>query len=194
MTNNTGAISDYNFDAYGNKTSGGTLASPYGYRGYYQDSETGLYYLNARYYDPSTQQFTQEDTYWGNIKDPKTLNLYSYCQGNPIMFSDPTGHWANKGNGNWAAESGDTLWGLAVKLYGNGSKWKSFGFTRDPKTLRVGEVIHTGVKTSAGGGENSSKQATAQSTQSTPSTPSTSSDEQLTKSILDWLVLEFKLQ
>jgi hypothetical protein len=49
-------------------------------------SETGLCYLNA------SQQFTQEDTYQGDINDPMSLNLYNYCQSNPVMYSDPTGH------------------------------------------------------------------------------------------------------
>ena len=76
-TNTT--ASEYNFDAYGNKTSGNSLPSPLGYNGYYQDSETGFFYLNARYYDPTTQQFTQEDTYWGDGTD-----LYAYCHFNPV--------------------------------------------------------------------------------------------------------------
>ena len=80
--------SNYSYDAYGNKSgSSDNLPSPYGYNGYYRDSETGLYYLNARYYDPTTQQFTQEDTYWGDGTD-----LYAYCHFNPVMYSDPTGH------------------------------------------------------------------------------------------------------
>jgi RHS repeat-associated protein len=73
--------SNYSYDAYGNKSgSSDNLPSPYGYNGYYRDSETGLYYLNARYYDPTTQQFTQEDTYWGDGTD-----LYAYCHFNPVI-------------------------------------------------------------------------------------------------------------
>jgi len=80
--------SNYSYDAYGNKSgSSDNLPSPYGYNGYYMDCETGLYYLNARYYDPTTQQFTQEDTYWGDGTD-----LYAYCHFNPVMYSDPSGH------------------------------------------------------------------------------------------------------
>ena len=85
------------FDAYGNKTSGGAPTSPFSYRGYYTDSETGLFYLNARYYDPSTQRFTQEDTYWG---DNSQMNLYGYCGANPVMFTDPSGHYATVRNGS----------------------------------------------------------------------------------------------
>lgn len=83
-----GIARDYSFDAYGNKISGGTTATPKSYRDQYFDSDTGLYYLNARYYDPTTGSFTQEDTYWGDIKSPDSLNLYGYCDDNPVLDSD----------------------------------------------------------------------------------------------------------
>ena len=67
--------------------------NPFRYRGYYYDEETGLYYLNSRYYDPSTCRFISPD----NIEylDPNSingLNLYTYCGNNPIMYVDPSGH------------------------------------------------------------------------------------------------------
>ena len=75
-------------------------------------AETGLYYLNARYYDPTTQQFTQEDTYWGDGTD-----LYAYCHFNPVMYSDPSGHvsmseiaelWAK----DYAMEAANAQWAI----------------------------------------------------------------------------------
>ncbi len=51
------------------------------------DSETGLYYLSARFYDPELGRFTQEDDWL--TEGP---NLYIYCKNNPILFSDPSGH------------------------------------------------------------------------------------------------------
>jgi RHS repeat-associated protein len=71
----TNAISNYSFDAYGNKTSGSTTATPFSYRNQYSDSETGLFYVVSRYYDPTTGSFTQEDTYWGDVKSPASLNV-----------------------------------------------------------------------------------------------------------------------
>jgi len=67
------------------------------YAGYQYDKETGLYYLNARMYDPVTARFLQEDTYTGDPSDPLSLNLYTYCHNEPIMYTDPTGHK----EGNW---------------------------------------------------------------------------------------------
>lgn len=55
-------------------------------------SSIGLYQMGARFYDPSTRRFITRDTYRGNIYQPWTQNLYTYCNNNPINFIDPTGH------------------------------------------------------------------------------------------------------
>ena len=44
-------------------------------------------------YDPTIARFLQEDSYTGNVKDPLSLNLYTYCHNNPVIYDDPTGHW-----------------------------------------------------------------------------------------------------
>lgn len=83
----------YNYDAFGNIiTSTGTVKNNITYAGYQYDSETKLYYLNSRMYDPLTARFLQEDTYSGDPNDPLSLNLYTYCHNSPIMYSDPDGH------------------------------------------------------------------------------------------------------
>jgi len=67
-------------------------ANPFRYRGYYYDTESGLYYLNSRYYDPATGRFLNEDAI--SYLAPKTLgglNLYAYCYNNPVMGYDPDG-------------------------------------------------------------------------------------------------------
>ena len=80
---------DYTYDAYGNDLYNTNTTNPIGYRGYYFDSETGLYYLKARYYDSTTGQFTQEDT----VQDDNLqYNLYGYCSGNPVLYVDPSGN------------------------------------------------------------------------------------------------------
>ena len=91
------------YDSNGNITTNpaNTIKSPIRYGEYQYDSETeytdaqgnfvtGLYYLNARHYDPGTARFLEIDTYTGNISDPLSLNLYSYCRNEPIMYTDPT--------------------------------------------------------------------------------------------------------
>ena len=62
------------------------------YTGGIYDETTGLYYLNARYYDPENGRFLTEDTYRGELNEPDTLHLYVYCKNNPINYMDPSGH------------------------------------------------------------------------------------------------------
>ncbi|MDD4403001.1 MAG: hypothetical protein PHI24_14430, partial [Desulfitobacteriaceae bacterium] len=90
----TGKVIDtYYYDAFGNITeSSGSTSNPYRYAGYQYDAETGLYYLNARMYDPKIARFLQEDTYRGDPNDVLSLNLYTYCANNPLIYYDPSGH------------------------------------------------------------------------------------------------------
>ena len=102
-------ICTYAYDGYGNHivldengkedtslTSIGHL-NPFRYRGYYFDEESGLYYLNSRYYDPETGRFISPDVL--SILDETKgqingLNLYMYCRNNPIMYIDSNGCFA----------------------------------------------------------------------------------------------------
>ncbi len=64
------------------------------YRGYYYDQETGLYYLQTRYYDPKVRRFLNADDASVLTQDPEQLtekNLYAYCDDNPVMYRDDAG-------------------------------------------------------------------------------------------------------
>ena len=66
--------------------------NPFRYRGYYYDAESGLYYLNSRYYDPETGRFLNADGLLGANGDTLSYNLFAYCSNNPVNFSDPSGY------------------------------------------------------------------------------------------------------
>ncbi|WP_239711536.1 RHS repeat-associated core domain-containing protein [Paenibacillus sp. 19GGS1-52] len=68
------------------------ISNPFKYTVELYDEETGLYYLRARYYDPSMGRFLNEDTYEGQIDNPLSQNLYTYVSNNPLMYADPSGH------------------------------------------------------------------------------------------------------
>ena len=93
LNGQTGAVeASYTYDAWGRVISStGALAelNPFRYRGYYYDSETGLYYLQSRYYDPETGRFINADS----IIDESNLNVngFVYCYNNPIMHGDYDG-------------------------------------------------------------------------------------------------------
>jgi RHS repeat-associated protein len=56
------------------------------------DAESGLYYYNARYYDPELGRFIQPDDIIPDYGNPQTYNRYSYCRNDPLTYSDPSGH------------------------------------------------------------------------------------------------------
>ena len=68
---------------------------PIRYAGYVYDTETKLYYLQARYYDPATARFISRDLDTGDEDDPITMNGYSYADGNPVMMVDADGNMAH---------------------------------------------------------------------------------------------------
>ena len=81
----------------------GTLASTLGainplrYRGYVYDTETGLYYLNSRYYNPVWGRFINADTPAVVTASPGSAswdkNLFAYCDGNPVNRADDGGEF-----------------------------------------------------------------------------------------------------
>ncbi len=94
---------EYVYDAWGNHTievniDGIATLNPFRYRGYYYDTETGLYYINSRYYDPVTCRFISPDATDTLTATPMELtdkNLYAYCDNNPVTRADYGGEFWN---------------------------------------------------------------------------------------------------
>ncbi len=99
---NVNLVVEYTYDAWGRILSTtGSLAdtvgqkNPFRYRSYYYDSETGLYCLNSRYYDPQTGRFLNADdtsVLLNSQVELLSFNLFAYSNNNPVMNSDPSGH------------------------------------------------------------------------------------------------------
>ena len=98
----TGAeVVTYTYDAWGNiLTIGGSKATSLGqdnplrYRGYVYDQETGLYYLQSRYYDPEVGRWINADGAMSDVgSDIRGYNLFAYCMNNPVNMSDSAGNW-----------------------------------------------------------------------------------------------------
>ena len=108
---NCNLLYQYEYDAWGNHTvldaQGNTISpdaphvanfNPLRYRGYFFDTETGLYLTGSRYYDPVTHRFINADTAAVLTASPDSLydkNLFAYCDNNPIMRADNTGEFWN---------------------------------------------------------------------------------------------------
>ena len=91
----------YNYDPYGNPTTTGTaVANPFQYAGQFVDLQSGLMYLRARWYDPTTAQFLSSDPITYITRHP-----YLYAMGDPMNRIDTSGLCAS-------SSSSSTLSGL----------------------------------------------------------------------------------
>ena len=92
----------YTYDAWGKLLSvTGSLANtigyynPFRYRGYVYDVETGLYYLNSRYYCPNLIRFINGDSFVSTSQGVLSSNVFLYCANNPICREDSSGAFFN---------------------------------------------------------------------------------------------------
>lgn len=119
----------YTYDAWGNILSTtGSMAdglgytNPFRYRGYFYDTETGLYYLGSRYYNPETGRFINAD---GQLNDDALgNNMFAYCSNNPLTRKD------SEGRGWWVVASAFVggIIGAAAKIVTNvaqGRRWNT---------------------------------------------------------------------
>ena len=138
-------VATYEYDPYGNiVTTTGTLAevNPLRYRGYYYDSESTLYYLQSRYYDPELGRFINADTLMSTGQGVLGMNMYTYCLNNPVNMTDYSG---NK-PGDWfetideaardaalyiGEESFENGWEYAVAIYARKR------YTLIPKSIEI---------------------------------------------------------
>ena len=126
-------VAKYTYDAWGKplSTTGGegnsvanthiAKLNPLRYRGYYFDMETGFYYLQSRYYDPTLRRFINADSYQSTGTGFLGYNMFAYCENNPVLNHDPDGRVVAR------------TWGCAVELLriwltGDGS-YQKFGET-----------------------------------------------------------------
>jgi len=91
-------VVSYTYDAWGKlRTISGALTytlgalNPLRYRGYVYDNETGFYYLQSRYYDPTIGRFLNADAFASTGQGLLGNNMFAYCNNNPVMYSDPSG-------------------------------------------------------------------------------------------------------
>ncbi len=96
------SVVTYTYDAWGRLlTTSGSMASTLGvhnplrYRGYVYDTESGLYYLQSRYYNPELGRFINADALASTGQGILGNNMFAYCNNNPIIAADPKGEWLN---------------------------------------------------------------------------------------------------
>ena len=141
-------LASYEYDAWGNCTVTSHNANftigednPIRYRGYYYDSETGLYYLQSRYYDAEIGRFINSDNITDSGSGILGYNTFIYCANNPVNGADPSGH-------NFFKKLGKHLWSnfkATISLF-------SLPFKHTNVEIGVGTGIGGGIEFSGTGG------------------------------------------
>lgn len=125
----------YTYGPYGETTGHtGTATTPLGYDGQYTSSDTGLIYMRARVYDPSTAQFMSVDPIASLTRAP-----YSYADDDPLNYYDPTGLSGIFGTGIGPNIGPDIDWS-------EGGFW-STGAHLTLGVAGVGDTLATGITT-----------------------------------------------
>jgi len=146
LRDNTGAVlNQYSYDIWGNsiaETEG--VPNLFRYSGEFWDATSSLQYLRARWYDPSIGRFINEDTSEGQITNPLSLNLYTYVQNNPLIYTDPSGNIPVKdfGSGLYDTIAGGTksaMNGLKKTVNNAWGGLKNWWFGDTPEVIEARE-------------------------------------------------------
>jgi RHS repeat-associated protein len=172
--------------AFGTKyTSNGDFDETHGFTGKEYDSDTGLYYFNARWYDPDLGRFISEDP----VMDPNNPNLYSYCANNPLSNSDPTGldSESSSGSGGGVLSSIGHAISSAISAVGNAisSAVSSISHAVSSAVSSVASAVNSAVSAACNALSNAWNSATGnkgeKGTYTNPYLPSDSDPEKFIK-------------
>lgn len=137
-------IGSVKYDAYGVEfDQTGDMAVPaaaggdFRFHGQWKDSNTGLYYIRARDYDPVTGRFLSTDPAEPNLSEPESLNRYAYANNNPYLHSDPSGRFTLVSI-NISLNIQATLRSIAVNILKD--------YFIDKATSVVGSMLLSGLK------------------------------------------------
>lgn len=120
-------VASYVYDAWGNikDTKGEPTIreiNPIRYRGYVYDTETSLYYLQSRYYDPFAGRFLNADIYCDTGTDTTlSTNMFAYCENNPISNYDASGQVIET-----VLDIASAIWSLVDLI--SAPSWLNLGF------------------------------------------------------------------
>jgi len=92
-------VAELRYKAWGEtRYASGTTPTSYRFTGQQLESNLGLYLMGARWYDPQLARWLSADTLVPDPATPQALNRYSFVVGNPLRFTDPSGHGACSGD------------------------------------------------------------------------------------------------
>jgi RHS repeat-associated protein len=123
-------VNTYEYDVYGAFRSG-SVPQPNQYRFAGEETQAGIQYLRARYYDTATGRFLSTDPYSGSQRLPSSQNLYPYIRNNPATLIDPLGHQPGCTDDKYDEDAG-SLQGLQES-----ARWYSPHKSLRPSTVKI---------------------------------------------------------
>ena len=143
-----GAVSETEYGSEYDEESFEVLCNPFRYRGYYYDTETDLYYLNSRYYDPAVGRFLNADgvDFLGTDEGLLSYNLFAYCLNDPVNRTDDSGNLSIK---NWIKIGvGAIALGAAIALTvatGGGAAAVAIGVAKVVGSVALSTAVSAGA-------------------------------------------------
>jgi len=126
-------VAELRYKAWGEtRYADGTTPTTFRFTGQREDATIGLYFYNARYYDPALGRFIAPDTIVPEPGNPQALNRYAYTRNNPLRYTDPTGHFT---------EDELRQWGITDELMG---QWKQdFAWWVIIEAAQLGDLVQS---------------------------------------------------
>jgi RHS repeat-associated protein len=149
VSENGTVLNHFVYDGFGNRTGTTAVDFRYGYTGRELDTETGLYYYRARYYDSKVGRFISEDPIGFGAGD---TNLYRYVGNNSTNYTDPTGELAQVAGGAIFGGIFGGLYALANDLETGNFGWNTIGNVATGAAVGAvaGAIVASGVGLVAG--------------------------------------------
>ena len=141
----------YTYDAWGNVTTDGSATNlrfynPLRYRGYVYDEETGLYYLQSRYYNPEIGRFINGDGFTSTGQGVLGNNMFAYCGNNPVIYTDKHGNLYEKDAG-FGGGFGGFSGGGGTAWSGSGVYQNGYVGVTIPGMVFITDTTRTGFQT-----------------------------------------------
>jgi len=133
----TGAfVAEVRYKPWGeNRYNNGTTPTTYRFTGQRREGELGLYFYNARWYDPAIGRFVSADTIVPEPGNPQSLNRYAYALNNPVKYTDPSGYLSED---EIMLHFGVESWQAVLAIFENGGALEGrWGWL---ETLRMAEI------------------------------------------------------
>jgi RHS repeat-associated protein len=106
------------------------------------DSSTGLYYYNARYYDPHLGRFLQPDTIVPEPGNPQALNRYTYVYNNPLKYVDPSSYFTEEQIKQFFGLDPDAPWEDVLAFFEEGGELEGrWGWLRVLRHAELGDKV-----------------------------------------------------